>query len=1075
MTTAIAPLSFAPSEDFDPFAGPVLAAAVPSTAAQREVWAATWMGEEASLAFNEAVAVELRGDLDVRALAGAVCDVVARHEALRATFSADGTVLAIAEPITDVPVAQHDWSALSVTDRDAAWHALRTRVVSEPFDLLRGPLVRFDLARFGADAHTLVISAHHIICDGWSFGVIVPELAAAYSARCTGRGPDLPAADSFAGYANDAARPEAGAAAATAERYWLAQFASGAPVLDLPTDRPRPGVRSYAAGRVDHAIGTELVQRVTRAGARLGASQFATLFGAFGMLLQRLGGGDDLVVGVPAAGQPACGMPRLVGHVVSMLPVRLRITPTMSTRDALAHARGQVLDAYEHQELTFGDLLARLPLARDPGRPPLVSVAFNVDRGLSAAALPFVGLVAAVHSVPRRNENFDLFVNAVELDGVLTLECQYNRALYDEGTVRAWLAAYECLLEGVAGGVSSAPLPDKTVESLPLTRAAAVPASTGPVLSLPARPLVHRLVEEQVARTPEAIAVDDGSCTLTYRELDVRANRLAHHLRACGVGRGALVGLCLERTPSMLVGMLAVLKAGGAYLPIDPSHPVARVTFMATDAELALVLTEEAIRTDARLSAAWAAARVVSIDGADATAIGAAPNVPPGSDIVDPDDPAYVIYTSGSTGRPKGVVVPHRSVVNLLLSVQQTPGMSGADVVLAITTLAFDIAVSETLLPLTVGARVVLASREIAIDGLQLRALIERAGVTFIDATPATYRMLLAAGWDGGPQLRLICTGEAMPRDVGDALLARAGEVWNGYGPTETTVWSTFWRATAPLTRVLIGRPVANTRAYVLDAQQRPVPVGVRGELFIGGAGVTSGYLRRAELTAERFLADPFSDAPGARMYRTGDVARLLGNGTLECLGRTDHQVKVRGYRIELGEIESELSTCPGVGACAVVVREDRADDRRLVAYVAADAAGAASAMPNDAAMRAHLATVLPEYMIPQTFVPMPTLPLTPSGKIDRAALPAPHAPAGFGSVRGRARVRGTAYERRAPGRRSVGRSASSESVERGRRFLQARRPFAHGGTSARTVAPGSWGRTRVSPDFRSVDGRALR
>ena len=994
MTAAITPDHFAPSDSFDPFAGPALATAVPSTAAQREIWAATWMGDDASLAYNEAVVVRLRGRLDEQALRAGVRDVVARHEALRATFSADGAVLAIAEADGDVPVARHDWRALPVAEREAAWQALRARVVAEPFDLLRGPLVRFELARFANDDCALVITAHHIIFDGWSFGVLVPELAAAYSAQRAGHAAELPPADSFAAYAEAAEHPDAREASETAARYWLSQFAGGAPVLDLPTDRPRPSTRHYAAGRVDHALGADLVRRVTQAGARVGASQFATLFGAFGMLLHRLGAGEDLVVGVPAAGQPACGMPRLVGHLVSMLPVRLRYTADMPARDALAHARGQVLDAYDHQALTFGGLLARLPLARDPGRPPLVSVAFNLDKGLDASALPFAGLTASVHSVPRSRENFDLFVNAVEVGGTMTVECQYNTALYDEATVCAWLAAYECLLDGIAAmGPLDVATIDATVGSLPVTTAAADETVTaGPVLALPARPLVHRLVEEQVVRTPHVVAVGDGTRTLTYGELDARANQLARHLRARGVRRGAFVGLCLERTVDMFVAVLAVLKTGGAYVPLDPGHPVDRLAYVADDAGITLLLTEESVRATTPLMVA----DVVSIDGADAAAIIACSDAPLAADAhtdpdaAVPDGPAYVIYTSGSTGRPKGVVVPHRAVVNLLLSVQQTPGMTADDVVLAITTLAFDIAVSETILPLTVGARVVLASRDVAADGLQLRALIEREGVTFIDATPATYRLLLAAGWNGGPQLRLICTGEAMPRDVGDELCARAGEVWNGYGPTETTVWSTFWRVTAPVGRVLIGRPIANTRAYVLDARRQPVPVGVRGELFLGGAGVTNGYLGRAELTAERFLADPFVREPGARMYRTGDVVRLLADGTLECLGRNDTQVKLRGYRIELGEIESQVGTCPGVGSCAVVVREDRPDDRRLVAYVTGARGDSAASAPSDAELRAHLKTALPDYMIPQTFVCLPALPLTPSGKIDRAALPAP-------------------------------------------------------------------------------------
>ena len=554
--------------------------------------------------------------------------------------------------------------------------------------------------------------------------------------------------------------------------------------------------------------------------------------------------------------------------------------------------------------------------------------------------------------------------------------------------MRRWLESFEVLLHAVA---SASATPLGALPILTPADRAALDACNDTTLALPAVRLVHHMVGEQMIRTPASVAVQCDATTLTYAELDARANRLAHHLRAHGARRGTLVGLCLDRTPDLLVSLLAILRAGAGYVPLDPNYPADRLAYMADDAALAVLVTDVRLADELHLPAR----AVVRLD-ADAGVIAAQPARALAVDAAcdaTPDDTAYVIYTSGSTGRPKGVLVPHRAVVNLLCSVQREPGLSSRDTVLAITTLSFDIAVSEVLLPLTVGARIVLASRETASDGPALLQLIESTGVTFIDATPATYRLLLGAGWQGSASLRLVCTGEAMPRDLAQALTACAHEVWNGYGPTETTVWSTFARVQSPVERVLIGRPVANTRIAILDALGQQVPVGVAGELFIAGEGVTTGYLNRPDLTTERFLPDP--EAPGRLRYRTGDLVRLLQSGELECLGRNDNQVKVRGFRIEPGEIEVVLGRWPGVTAAVVIAREDRANDVRLVAYLVTES----DEVIGDE-LRAFVRASLPDFMVPNTFVRLPALPLTPSGKVDRKALPAPQVEAAASAVR---------------------------------------------------------------------------
>jgi amino acid adenylation domain-containing protein len=980
MNKPVTPTFDTTSVDYDPFASPAITRTAPSTEAQREIWLATRNGTEASLAFDESVSYRFRGELDLPAMRAALQDLVDRHDALRCTFSTDGLTLcvsssfALAVPLTDLSGLPPGEQERRLADRLA-------RHVDEPFDLEHGPLVRAEIVRRDARDHVVILTAHHIVCDGWSFWLLTRDLAALYSARSHGRAHSLPPAESFADYAIDQGRREQTPETQADEAYWLGRFSDHVPVLDLPTDRPRPPRKTYASEREDYLLDATLVEQVKKVGARSGASFFNTLLASFNVLLHRLSGQTDLVVGIPAAGQSVGGHDTLVGHCVNLLPLRTRIEPATRFDDLLKNVRTTLLDAYEHQQYTYGTLLQKLPLDRDPSRLPLVSVIFNIDQALAGEGRGFEGLDFEFASNPRRFENFDLFVNAMEAGGALRLECQYNSDLLDRATMRRWMAAFESLLrafvEDPARSVVQAPLlGDEEKETLSAWNA----ASAAP---FPDSYCVHELIAERAARTPERVAVEADGQSLTYGELEARSNRLARRLRAAGVERETLVGLCLERTPDLLVGLLGILKAGGGYVPLDPAFPQDRLAFMVEDSGMKLVVVAGHLRE--RFQARSVETVVLDEERERLALLSDAP-LARDEGSPTPESVAYVIYTSGSTGQPKGVVVPHRCVVNLVTSVARTPGMSEADVVLAVTTLSFDIAVSEIILPLVVGARIVLVSREVAVDGERLKDAIARAGVTFIDATPATWRLLLAAGWRGSRDIKGICTGEAMPRDLAHDLVDRLGSLWNGYGPTETTVWSTFHEVTKPITRVLIGRPVANTQIHVLDADRQPVPVGVVGELWIGGAGVTRGYLNRPELTAERFIPDPFSTALAARLYRTGDLARYQADGNLECLGRNDFQVKVRGFRIELGEIEATLATAAGVAQAIAIAREDRPGDVRLVAYVVPGP----GAEVDGAALRQHLAGRLPEHMIPSHFVALNALPLLPNGKVNRKALPAP-------------------------------------------------------------------------------------
>jgi len=983
MSTAMeSPTTSLTAVDYDPFATG-LARVVPSTEAQREIWLAAKLSVEASLAYNESVALRLRGVLDVAAMQAALQDVVDRHDALRATFGPDGETFCVPDQLA-LAVTQTDLATLAPAAREAALAERRAEAVRSPFDLEHGPLFRAELVCCDADDHVLLLTAHHIICDGWSWWIIVRELAALYGQRAGASYAALPPADSFADYALALASHPDRSALAADEAYWLACYATPAPVLDLPGDRPRPARRGYASAREDHVLDATLVGALKTLGARHGASLFATLIGSFAAVLGRLAGQGEVVVGIPAAAQALDGHDNLVGHGVNLLPLRCAPDAAAPFAQLLAQARTVLLDALEHQRCTFGTLLKKLDTGRDPSRPPLVSVLFNIDQALDHEATTFAGLTMTFSSTPRGFENFELFVNAVQEHGQLRLECQYNTGLFDAATVRRWLVAYEALLR------AAVLQPESPLGRLPLVDDASRAALVALQPSATAVPdvAVHQLFEAQCDRSPARIALRQGGSSLSYGELDARANRIAHALRAHGVQRGALVGIALERDLDMVAAMLGVLKAGAGYVPLDPGFPPERLAYMVGDAGLGALLTQHAHATRFDLRGR----PVLVLDRPDA-AFDALPatRLPADAGAATSTATAYVIYTSGSTGQPKGVAVPHGAVVNFLASMAREPGLSADDRLLAVTTLSFDIAVLELFGPLSVGAQVILARREEAMDGEALTALLDTSGATLMQATPATWRMLLQSEWAGRADFRALCGGEALAPDLAQALLSRCGEVWNLYGPTETTVWSTCWKVIAPERGISIGRPIANTQVWIVDDQGQLCPVGVPGEICIGGAGVATGYLNRPELTAERFIADAYAGAPDARLYRTGDRGRWRADGTLEHLGRIDFQVKLRGYRIELGEIEAQLSSRSEVAQAVALVREDRPGDARLVAYLVA----APGASVDEAVLRTHLRAFLPDYMIPQHVVVLDALPQTPNGKVDRKALPPPLARAG--------------------------------------------------------------------------------
>lgn len=966
-----------PAVAHDPFAQALLRV-VPTTEGQREIWLADHLDREASLAYNEALNIRLEGALDHAALKQALQALVQRHDALHSVLSGDGQTLCVLEQAM-LPLAVEDLSGLDLLAQSERLAKAEAAAVSHPFDLQDGPLFRAALYRIGPQSHRLLLSAHHVICDGWSWWVIVRDLGALYGAALQGRAASLPPVESFADHALAEASQSTQSTAAT-ERYWRHRFADGAPVLELPIDLPRPAHRRFSSRREDLELPPELLHALREAAAKQGCSLFSLMLSAFALLVARIAGQDDVVIGIPSAGQPASGKLAMVGHCANTLPMRFAPNRAEAFSEFLKRANDNLLDAVEHRDYTLSTLLQQLAIARDPSRVPLAPVLFNIDQSLDGESAAFAGACIECHGVARVADNFELSLNAVQTPSGLRLECQYATSLLQSATVRRWLRAYRSLLQGVGEDIDR---PCGEYELLDADDLGELAALSPPATLFPRERLMHQHFEASCDRQPDAVAASDNQGSVRYRELEREANRIAHLLIGEGVKPGDLVGLAVDRGIPMLASMLGILKAGAGYIPLDPAFPQARLHHMLDDGRPSVVLTTQALAAALPLQGR----RVVLLDAATlAVQADTRPNL-----AGDPEAIAYVIYTSGSTGTPKGVEIPHRAVANFLGSMAAQPGLRSDDVMIAVTTLSFDIAVLELMLPLHVGAQVVIVDRDTTLDGDALASCMARHRATVMQATPATWRMLIEAGWAGGAGLRILCGGEPLPPTLAMQLLARCGELWNVYGPTETTVWSTCARIAKPargdLPDVHIGKPIANTGVWILDDARLPCVRGVPGELCISGAGLARGYRNQPALTADRFIDWNGPDGR-VRLYRTGDRARWRDDGMLEHRGRLDHQVKLRGYRIELGEIETQLAAHPDVQSAIAMVREEREGDARLVAYVVQETDRSVDPVQ----MKKHLRGTLPEYMIPQHIVALAHWPLTANGKIDRKALPLPYA-----------------------------------------------------------------------------------
>jgi len=950
--------------------------ALPVSSCQKRLWFLERF-QPGNPLYNVPIAVRIEGPLDATALEHAVNQVIQRHEILRTCFDTqNGEPVQVIAPLLSWKLAVVDLGGYPPAGRDAEAKRLTDVEAQRPFDLKQLPLFRAKLLRFSPNEHVLILTWHHIICDGWSLRIFFKELVAFYEGHRANRAVELP--DLHIQYADFAVWQRERLKTIDKQLvWWKKQLGGPLPVLELPADRPRPAVQTYSGAVETLALSAELRDALSRLGRTEETTLFMTLLAAFQTLLHRYTGLEDVLIGSPIAGRNLTETEELIGCFINTLVLRGDLSGNPTFRELLRRVRETAVAAYANEDLPFEKLVEELQPGRDLSHSPLFQVMFALERA-PFEDVHWPGLKLTPLGLDSGTAKFDLTLYVTESAEGLTARMEYNTDLFDPTTIRRMLNHLRVLLEGVVAGS------DKRLSDLPLL----TEAERHQVLidwnetrsELPPERTIHGLFERQAAETPDAVAVIFGNQQLTYRELDGAANQLARHLQKLGVGPDALVGLCIERSPGMVVGLLGVLKAGGAYLPLDPTYPRERLAFMLEDSGAFALLTQK------KLLAALPkhAARKICHDSEWKLISRESAERPPAGTL--PEHLAYVIYTSGSTGKPKGVPIPHRAVVNFLNSMRHRPGLTRQDLLLAVTTLSFDIAGLELLLPLTVGARVMLASREEAADGAQLAAKIANGGVTVMQATPSTWRMLLDSGWQGNNSLRVFCGGEALSADLANRLSERCAELWNLYGPTETTIWSTVAKVEPGTGPIVVGRPIANTQTYILDKHLQPVPVGVPGELFIGGNGLARGYLKRPELTAEKFIHHPLSNDADARLYRTGDAARWRTDGSIELLGRLDHQVKLRGFRIELGEIESVLQQAPGVREAVVMVREDVPGDQRLAAYLTTFRQTTVSI--NE--LRTFLHERLPDYMLPSTFVMLDTLPLTPNGKVDRRGLPAP-------------------------------------------------------------------------------------
>jgi amino acid adenylation domain-containing protein len=952
----------------------------PLSFAQQRLWFFNQLAPGSPL-YNIHAAVNLTGALNVPVLERSINEILNRHEALRTTFAVvdERPVQIVNEPF------KLKLSVISLQKVGGHEQQVMERMLEEahyPFDLTTGPLLRAKLLQLGRAEHVLLLTMHHIVADGWSMGVFVRELAALYEAYIGGRPSPLPELPiQYADFAVWQREWLEGQRLEEQLDYWKQQLAGSPPVLELPTDKPRPPVQTYRGAHETLLLSESLSRSLKELSRREGATLFMTLLTAFSTLLSRYSGQADILIGTPIANRTRAETEELIGFFVNTLVLRTRLSGEPTFRELLKRVREAALGAYEHQDMPFEKLVEELQPERSLSHSPLFQVMLDLQNA-PMQALELQGLKLTPLEFDSQTAKFDLSLTMGEAETGLSGLLEYNTDLFDAATIKRMLKNFQTLLSSIAAN-ADAPLSRLPLLAEAEKRQLLVEWNDTRTDYASAVGCIHELFEQRAEEAPHAVALCFGEQALSYGELNERANRLAHYLRRLGTGPEVLVGICLERSIEMVVGLLGILKAGGAYVPLAPTHPKERLALMLDDAQVKVLLTQESLlaqlpehkATKICLDRDWT--MIVEESAAHA----------PGRAL--PRNIAYVIYTSGSTGRPKGVAVSHSNLAHSTLA-RISHYDEPVSAFLLLSSFAFDSSLAGLFWTLSQGGMLVIPEEGAHQDPTHLARLIDRHSISHLLSLPALYALLLEQAADGQLSLlrTVIVAGENCPPSLVERHRERLPQalLFNEYGPTEATVWSSVYDCGAYKEgrSVPIGRPVANTRIYILDSHLQPVPIGVVGELYIGGDGLARGYFNHPALTAERFIPDPFGDIPGTRLYKTGDMARYLEDGNVEFTGRNDFQVKIRGYRIELGEIETAIAQHPAIKEAVVAAREVAPGNKRLVAYIVAQGEDT----PTTRQLREFLKEKLPEYMLPASFMLLDELPLTATGKIDRNALP---------------------------------------------------------------------------------------
>ncbi len=950
----------------NPFDGAPIEKVIHITQSQAEIWIACKLGgEDANRAYNESICLVLEGELDYSALDKAIKNVIQRHESLRAVFSPDGRFMSILE-YNSSDLESIDLSHYSFEEKNNAIKEYILDDANHTFDLIDGPLFKVGLLKCSTVKYHLVITAHHIICDGWSLGVLLEELGAFYSSFVDGTPHSLPKVNHYSTYADELQRYIGSDIHKKTERFWLNQYNDTIPELAIPTDFPRPEIRTHKSDRLDFVMDKTLLSKLKQVGIKQGSSFVTTLMSAFEVFLFKQTGQDDITLGLPAAGQSVTGLIHLIGHCVNLLPLRSKLQKNQSFSSYLHQRKTSIFDAYDHQILSFGELLQKLQIKRDASRVPLLPVVFNIDMGMTSN-VSFKNLTYSLISNPRTYETFEIFLNATGSESNLTLEWSYNTSLFAAASIKNMMATFEAILNKIVEN------PDINISDIIDIDTSSYNNLNNTKVIYPTKPL-GELLHYQALKFANKPAVKFENTSISFEALDQQVNRLARSFTSKGLKFGDFVGVCLPRSIELVITLRALLQCGAAYVPLDSNYPVKRINYMLNDSEAKFLITTDAISKTLTSKANFLIQDDLFTDLHNFSS-------QPTDTKVRPSDMAYLLYTSGSTGKPKGVQVTHKNLVNFLYSMLKEPGVKNTDKLLSITTISFDIAGLELFAPLLSGATLVIANDEIAKDGRHLLEYIKKEGITILQATPTTWQMLVNIGWNNPMPIKALCGGEALTLNLANKILDRADQLWNMYGPTETTVWSSIKQIKKGDQIMSIGRPIANTQFYILNEQNNIVPSGVIGELCIAGDGVASGYWKRPSLTNEKFTNNPFEKGENTLLYHTGDLGKLLPNGELQCFGRIDQQVKIRGRRIELGEIEKAVNELHGVNTSIVIMNENY-----LIAHLTSNEIQHIDTNQTNS-WKSILKEQLPSHMIPHQFNLLKKIPKTLNGKIDRKAL----------------------------------------------------------------------------------------